>query len=350
MRSNRLVQTLEALKFRVTDPEPGIPEDVHGSVITALNEEAVAAAALANKGGINLVATYEAFGTKMQPLLRQEVIFANHCNESGTCRQGWLSVPIILTSGVWENAKNELSHQDPSMAETMLGELSDVSRVMFVADYNTAAVVMQNVYQTQRQVWTVVPAKYDAVPDLFTSEDASRLMQQGAVRLEWAGYKLSQQRLVLTAIGGYQLEQVLKASFRLAEHDIAHSVVYMLEPGRFRTPRSDGEKLHIAPEELIGDLYPASVPGRIFVVHTRPQAILGVLQPVNTGNEHTIGLGFVGQGGTLTTPGMLFINRCTWGHILIEATRLLGITQEGVLTQKEIAALYGTASPEGVII
>jgi phosphoketolase len=350
MRSNRLVQTLEALKFRVTDPEPNIPEDVHGCVITALNEEAVAAAALANKSGINLIATYEAFGTKMQPLVRQEVIFANHCNELGVCQQGWLSVPIMLTSGVWENAKNELSHQDPSMAEAMLGELSDVSRVMFVADYNTAAVVMQNVYQTQRQIWTAVLAKYDAVPDLFTIEEAARLLQQGAVRLDWAGHKVKKQRLVITAIGGYQLEEVLKASFRLAEHDIAHSVVYMLEPGRFRIPRSNSEQFHVASEALKDDFYPASVPNRIFVVHTRPQAILGVLQPINTGDEHTVCLGFIGQGGTLTTSGMLFVNRCTWGHILVEAARLLDIPREKLLTPKEIAALDGKANPEGVIV
>src|SRR5690606_17997873 len=36
MRSNRLIKTLESLHFRVTDPEPGIPESVHGAVITAL--------------------------------------------------------------------------------------------------------------------------------------------------------------------------------------------------------------------------------------------------------------------------------------------------------------------------
>ena len=54
MRSNRMQRTLDGLKFRVSDPEPGIPEDVHGAVITALNEEAVASAALANKGGINI--------------------------------------------------------------------------------------------------------------------------------------------------------------------------------------------------------------------------------------------------------------------------------------------------------
>ena len=55
MRSNRMQRTLDALKFRVTQPERGIPEAVEGAVITALNDEAVASAALGNKGGINLV-------------------------------------------------------------------------------------------------------------------------------------------------------------------------------------------------------------------------------------------------------------------------------------------------------
>jgi hypothetical protein len=43
-------------------PRVGNPD---GAVITALNEEAVASAALGNKGGINIVVTYEAFGAKM---------------------------------------------------------------------------------------------------------------------------------------------------------------------------------------------------------------------------------------------------------------------------------------------
>jgi phosphoketolase len=50
MHSNRMQQTLDALKFRVTAPEPDVPEDILGAVVTALNKEAVASAALANKG------------------------------------------------------------------------------------------------------------------------------------------------------------------------------------------------------------------------------------------------------------------------------------------------------------
>jgi phosphoketolase len=348
MRSNRLQTTLDALKFRVTEPEPGIPEELDGAVITALNEEAVASAALANKGGINLIATYEAFGAKMHGVMRQEIIFAKHNKAVGQVGK-WLSIPLVLTSHTWENGKNEQSHQDPVMAEAMLGEASDVSRVMFAADYNTAAVLMQNVYQTYGQYWTLVVSKR-SIANLFTPEEAARLVEQGALRIDWSSHSVDQQRVILTAIGAYQFEAVLKASDRLRERDIPHSVVYMLEPGRFRLPRDQGEVAHVAPAQVCAELYPESVPARVFVTHTRPEPIVGTLQPLFTGRDHTAALGYVNQGGTLDASGMLFINRSTWGHILLETARVLEIQQEDLLTPEELDALHGRACPEGVIV
>lgn len=348
MRSNRLLRTLEYLKFRVTDPEPGIPEDIHGKVITALNEEAVASAALANKGGINLMHTYEAFGTKMQGVMRQEIIFAGHCAEAGRSQE-WLSVPLLLTSHTWENSKNELSHQDPALAESMLGEPSDISRVVFPADYNTAGVVMHQVYLTHGQVWTIVATKNETAPDLFTPEEATRLMERGALRLDWAGHQPERSQIILTAMGSYQLEEVVKASNRLAERQVAHSVVYMLEPGRFRIPRNEAESAHAVSPEWRQELYPEATPTRVFVTHTRPEPILGTLQPLNTGYGRNSGLGFMGKGGTLTPAGMLYINGCTWAHIVAEAARLLEIPPENLLSQEEIDAISGRLCPEGVM-
>ncbi|MGH2359539.1 MAG: xylulose 5-phosphate 3-epimerase, partial [bacterium] len=314
MRSNRLLTTLELLKFRVTDPEPGIPESVHGAVITALNEEAVAAAALANKGGINLIHTYEAFGTKMHGAVRQEIIFANHCAEAGR-PQRWLSIPLVLTSHTWENGKNEQSHQDPSMAEALMGEPSHVSRVVFPADYNTAAAVMEQVYQTQGQIWTLVVPKADTIPDLFTAAEARQIVTEGGISLDWAGHEPGRARVVIAAIGAYQLDEVLKASARLTQRDVPHAVAYLLEPGRFRNPRNEGERAHQASANLISRLFPGPLPARLFVTHTRPEPILGVVGPLHTG-PRTSGLGYVNQGGTLSTPGMLFVNRSSWSHCL----------------------------------
>lgn len=347
MKSNRLLRTLEALHFRVTAPEPGIPESLSGAVITALNEEAIAAAALANKGGINLIATYEAFGMKMHGAVRQEVIWADEMNAAGR-ENGWLSVPLVLTSHAWENGKNERSHQDPSMAEALLGEPADVSRVLFVPDFNTAAAVMAAVFRTRGQIWTLVVPKADSVPNLLTAEEAERLVAEGGLDLAWAGHRASAAGLILTAVGGYQLGQVVQASIRLAERDVPHRVVVLLEPGRFGEGRGPREAAHCVAEATRDRLYPADMPSRIFLSHTRPGPLLGRMAPLCTGSR-TIGLGFQNQGGTLNTNGMLFVNRCSWAHVVDAAAGLMALPRGAVLTAEEQAALDGHRAPAGTI-
>jgi len=347
MRSNRMIATLEALKFRVTAPEPEIPEALDGAVITALNEEAVVCAAIGNKGGLNIVVTYEAFAPKMLGALRQEIIFAEHAAAVGR-PPGWLSMPLVLTSHTWENAKNEQSHQDPAMAEAMFGELSHVSRVLFPLDANTATATLHAVYGTRGQVWTLVIPKVPQIPDLFTAEDAAQLLADGALPLVWAGHQPARARVILTAIGAYQLDVVLEASARLAARDVAHTVVAMLEPGRFRRPRSPREAEHVAPASVIDALYPANVAARVFVTHTRPEPILGALDARVTGMA-TAGLGYASAGGTLGVEGLLFVNRCSWAHCVDAVARMLGIARETVLDPEEIAALDHRRSPDGVI-
>jgi phosphoketolase len=346
MRSNRLIDTLELLKFRVTDPEPSVPESAHGAVITALNEEAVASAALANKGGINVIHTYEAFGAKMHGAVRQEVIFANHCMEAGR-PQRWLSVPLLLTSHTWENGKNEQSHQDPSMAESMLGELSHVSRVLYPADFNTATAVMAEIYRTHGQIWTIVVPKAD-VAEFFSPEEARRAMEDGAIDLPWAGSRGDSAELMLVAVGAYQLEQVLMAARRLSERVIAHRVVYILEPGRFRRPRTDREREHQATPSTRARLFPERCRAVVLVSHTRPEPMCGLLEPLQ--GRSIVGLGYMSIGGTHNTPGLLFVNRASWAHVLLAVARLLGLAPEHLLEKAEIDALEGRRSPHGIIV
>ncbi len=347
MKSNRMLRTLETLKFRVTAPEAGIPEAIEGAVITALNEEAVAAAALANKGGINIIVTYEAFGAKMFGGLRQEITFTAQAKDADRDER-WLAVPLILTSHAWENGKNEMSHQDPSMCEVLMGERCDVSRVMFPADWNTATAVMARLYREHGQYWTLVVPKA-AVPALFSREEAERLLDDGAAALDWAGHEPERAAIVITAVGAYQLVEVLRAAARLRERDVPHAVVYMLEPGRFRRPRADAEGQHAPPRALVSRLYPDAVQRRLFVTHTRPEPLLGVLQPLHTGCA-TAALGFTNHGGTLDTGGMLFVNGCTWAHVAAETARLLDRTEEDLLGAEELDALHGRRSPHGIII
>jgi len=345
MRSNRLIRTLETLKFRVTDPEPGIPESVDGAVITALNEEAVVCAALANKAGLNLVHTYEAFGTKMHGAVRQEIIFTENCARAGR-PQKWLSIPVIMTSHTWENGKNEHSHQDPSFAETMLGESMPFSRVLFPADFNTAATVTEGVYKSHGQIWTLVVPKNN-VPNLFTSDEARQLLTRGGIRLDWASHRPHEAKLMLGAVGAYQLGEVLRACKRLAERNIPAVVVYWLEPGRLHEDCAGTE--YGIPTDVLQSLHSPSLSAWVFCTHTRPHCAWGLLGPLLGGRKLAV-LGFRNKGGTLDTPGMLFVNRCTWAHCVSEAARLLDWPVQEVLTGHELAALRGEVAPQGLII
>lgn len=345
MSSNRMDDTLAAMKFRVVQAEQGAPESTLGNVITALNEEAISAAAFGNKGGINIVVTYEAFGSKMFGQARQEVIFARHQKELGKPAK-WLSVPIVLTSNTWENSKNELSHQDPSMAESMFSEYSDISRVVFPADYNSAMATIKEVYNVQGQVWSVVVAK-QKTPAIFTQKESEELMEKGGLIVQWAGYEHKKAKFAIIAIGGYQLIEALKASERLKEKHVPHIVSYIIEPGKFRSPRDEWESEHNADKKTFEAVLPKNIEHILLVTHTRPEVIAGSLTPLFSGRNLSIS-GFINRGGTLSVQGMLFVNKCSWLHMVQNAAKMLKLDIKKILTPVEYKVVEGKVEPSGI--
>ena len=45
---------------------------------------------------------------------------------------------VVQVGGAANNSKNEQSHQDPTIGEALLGEMSDTARVLFPVDANSA--------------------------------------------------------------------------------------------------------------------------------------------------------------------------------------------------------------------
>jgi phosphoketolase len=339
LRSNRMGGTLDLLKHRVLNPEPGIAESVTGGVITALNEEAVVSAALGNKGGLNLVVTYEAFANKMLGALRQEILFARHLATAGRPPR-WLSVVTVATSHTWENGKNEQSHQDPSFGETLLGEMSDVSRVLFPSDWTTAQAALLGAYRTHGQFWAMVVPKRP-LPVRSSPEQAQKLLRDGAMVIRHD----AQAQVLLVAIGAYQLQEALRAADRLAQRGIPVAVSYMLEPGRFRVPRDQREAAFVAGDAELARLFPPEISARVVLTHTRPEPMTGLLRRLDTGPRSTRVLGYVSRGGTLDVNGMLFANRCTWAHVIAAAAEVLGARADRLLDPSELAAVQGTGDP-----
>jgi phosphoketolase len=339
LRSNRLDRTLDLLKHRVVDPEAGVAESAIGSVITALNEEAVVCAALGNKGGINLAVTYEAFAVKMLGALRQELTFARHLVAAGR-PPGWLSVPIVLTSHTWENSKNEISHQDPTLAEALLGEMADVASVQFPPDANSAVAMLTQAYRSHGRIIAMVVPKR-AVPCVLTPEQARQLAADGLIVLDGDP---GAARVVLSATGAYQLSAAITAHRRLAARGVASALVCVAEPDRLRTPRDAQEAAYVLEDAPLLAVFPRGTP-RVFLTHTRPEPFLGALRRIDTGPATTRALGFINRGGTLDVDGMLFANRCTWAHALVEVAHVLSLPPGSLLDDAELAAVEGHGDP-----
>lgn len=343
LRSNRMNQTLDELKHRVTDPEISVAEAVDGAVITALNEEAVVSACLANHRGINLVVSYEAFATKMLGALRQSILFSRHQKQANDPAH-WLGIPIISTSHTWENGKNEQSHQDPSLAESLLGEMSDMSRVVFPADANSAMACLKACYGDLGTIWNLVVPK-STMPAVFSGKQAATLQQDGAIGVR--GHCAAPLQIV--ACGAFQLQQALRASERLKERDVAHSVVYVLEPGRFRQPRDADEAASMADNSVIESLFPSRIQARVILTHTRPEPLLGHARLLDLGVHKTRALGYINQGGTLDAEGLQFANHCTWADTLAALAELSGGQGDQWLSEAEYLAIQGKGDPYAVI-
>jgi len=342
LKSNSMGRTLEALRHRVNVPEEGAPEAVDGAIITALNEEAVIGAALGNKGGLNLAVSYEAFAMKMLGAIRQEIIFARRQREIGR-PPGWISVPLIATSHTWENSKNEQSHQDPTLPEALLGEMSDTSRVLFPVDANSAVAALRSVYASHGQIACLVVPKR-AAPVLLSREGALAALRDGAIPL--AGDAQVAQ-IQLAAIGAYQAQEALKAYRRLSARGVASCVTAIIEPGRFRAARDEIEAAHVVSAEAADALFPPSA-ARIMLAHTRPEPMLGLLRRLDGGVRRTRALGFINRGGTLDVFGMLFANRTTWAHAVKGAAELLNKPAGDLLSADELAAVEERGDPNTI--
>lgn len=343
LSSNRFGKTLELLKHRVTKPEAGIAESITGKVITALNEEAVISACLANRQGLNLVVSYEAFAVKMLGAIRQALIFSRHQKENAE-PAGWLSLPVVATSHVWENGKNEQSHQDPTLCEVLLNEMSDMARVVFPADANSAMATLKACYGDMGSIWNLVVAK-SKMPVVLTPEQAQNLVEQGAICLR--GH--CQAAIQIIAIGSYQLQQALLLSDRLIKNNQAHSLIYLLEPGRFRFARDEWEQEHQVETKLQQALFSAKIQQRLFFFHGHGETILSCCRPLDLGPARTLALGYINQGGTLNSEGMLFANKCTWAHGALQLARRLGFNDDAWLTDDELAAVLGIGDPYQLI-
>jgi phosphoketolase len=339
LRDNRLNYTLDRLQQRVTAPAEHMAESLNGSVITAGNEEAVIAAALGNKQGLNLVVCHEAGAVKMLSAMHQEVIFARQMTQSGR-HADWLAVPVIATSHTWENGGGRHGGQSPALSESWLEEMSDTAPVLFPCDAVTAVVGLERLYCQHGRIAVMVAPK-TALPVVCTDEQALIAADEGFVIIS---HDIGA-RMQLIAIGAYQLQSVLRAAERIRADGVPCSVVAITEPGRFRIPRDRAEAAYVHSDTRIRELIP-DVNCRIIVTHTHADIMTGVLRRLDKGAANTRFIGYRNHGGTLDVFGMMYANGQTWAHIVRASEEMLGSDCVSCMRDAEYRAVTGRGNPD----
>ena len=103
----------------------------------------------------------------------------------------------------------------------MLSETSDISRVLFPADYNSAAETLARLYQTQGQIWTLVIPKR-TMPVLFSEEESQKLLNDGGIQIK------SAQGLKRHLLGEFRIGTDLQKSMVLTQFSVLFHIAACL--------------------------------------------------------------------------------------------------------------------------
>jgi phosphoketolase len=120
-----------------------------------------------------------------------------------------------------------------------------------------------------------------------------------------------------------------------------------MEPARLRTPRDPIEATITASPAELSSAFPPGL-ARVLATHTRPEPMQGLLRRIDPGADRMLSLGYIGHGGTLDVFGMLFANRCTWGHIVGAAAQVLKVPISELLDPWEATAIAGKTNPRAL--
>ena len=180
-------------------------------------------------------------------------------------------------------------------------------------------------------------------PCVFDTSEAENLARNGALVVDEDSS--GGEPILLIANGAYQLSEAIRACDRLRETGTSFRLVYLQEPGRFREPRDTLESEVCISEFERARLFPNRLQRRVALTHMRPEVFRGHMHPLFPDPRHSRVLGYINQGGTLNEAGMLFANRCSWGHTLTACASALGKSPEEWLSNAELAAVEGHGDP-----
>ena len=246
-------------------------------------------------------------------------MFNQHAKWLKTTRHiGWrapiASLNYLLSSHVWRQDHNGLSHQDPGFIDHVVNKKAEVVRVYLPPDTNTLLSVVDHCLRSRHYVNVIVAGKQAALTYL-SMEEAVAHCTRGLGIWPWAGSADDEPDVVLGCAGETPTLEILAAADLLRRHlpDLKVRVINVVDLMRLEP---DSEHPHGLPDREFDALFTTDKPV-IFAYHGYPSLIHRLTyRRTNHRNIHVRGYN---EEGTTTTPfDMVMMNDLDRFHLVID--------------------------------
>jgi xylulose-5-phosphate/fructose-6-phosphate phosphoketolase len=225
------------------------------------------------------------------------------------------SLNYLLTSHVWRQDHNGLSHQDPGFIDHVVNKKSEVIRVYLPPDANTLLSTVDHCLRSRHYVNVIVAGKQPAL-DYLSMEEAIIHCTRGIGIWEWASNDAGvEPDVVLGCAGDVPTLETLAAAAILREHlpELKVRVVNVVDLMRLQ-PAS--EHPHGLSDKVYDSLFTADKPV-VFAYHGYPWLIHRLTYRRN-GHDQLHVRGYKEEGTTTTPFDMVMLNDLDRFHLVMD--------------------------------
>ncbi|MGD2202170.1 phosphoketolase family protein [Microbacterium maritypicum] len=245
------------------------------------------------------------------------------------------SLNYLLSSHVWRQDHNGLSHQDPGFIDHVVNKKADVVRVYLPFDANTLLSTYDHCLRSVDYVNVVVAGKQPA-PNWLTMSEAIEHCTRGLGILEWAGNERTDQEpdVVLAAAGDVPTLEVLAAAAIIRERmpRLSVRVVNVVDLMRLQ---SEGEHPHGLSDREYDAVFTEDRPV-IFAYHGYPW-LIHRLTYRRHGHVNLHVRGYIEEGTTTTPFDMVMMNDMDRFHLVIDVIdRVPGLASTRAVLRQEM--------------
>jgi len=244
------------------------------------------------------------------------------------------SMNYLLTSHVWRQDHNGLSHQDPGFIDHVVNKKAEVVRVYLPPDANTLLSVGNHVLRSKHYVNVIVAGKQPA-HNWLSMDEAIAHCTRGIGIWDWASTdEGTEPDLVMACAGDVPTLETLAATSILRDHfpDLKIRVVNVVDLMRLEP---DTEHPHGLSDREFDALFTTDKPV-VFAYHGYPWLIHRLTyRRANHPNIHV--RGFKEEGTTTTPFDMVMMNDLDRYHLVLDAIdRVPALAERGAHLRQQM--------------